>query len=207
MLRWVALVRTDVLEERSASIIRVTWIGELGTLAVTSKQHMLWRNTITSKIHQLLMVKPWRRSSWMCGIFLCSTHRLLGMANVVPSSPILVTLMMEALSSFETSVLTRTTWRNTPEDGILQNWTNPYWYILTSQPRRLDNNQSSSMVHKFHMPIQWNFLVWLSCQVTVERAYSTSISGKCTGCWNAFLSCKSTINSYASYTSSFKYGM
>jgi hypothetical protein len=37
ILRRVALVRTDVSEERSASIIRVTRIGELGTtLAVTS---------------------------------------------------------------------------------------------------------------------------------------------------------------------------
>jgi hypothetical protein len=37
MLRHVALVRTDVLEELSASFIRVTRIGELGkTLAVTS---------------------------------------------------------------------------------------------------------------------------------------------------------------------------
>jgi hypothetical protein len=35
-LRRVALVRTDVSEELSASIIRVTRIGELGTLAVTS---------------------------------------------------------------------------------------------------------------------------------------------------------------------------
>jgi hypothetical protein len=35
--RRVALVRTEVLEELSASIIRVTRIGELGTpLAVTS---------------------------------------------------------------------------------------------------------------------------------------------------------------------------
>jgi hypothetical protein len=31
MLRCVALVRTDVSEERSASIIRVTRFGELGT--------------------------------------------------------------------------------------------------------------------------------------------------------------------------------
>jgi hypothetical protein len=40
MLRRVALVRTDVSEELSASIIRVTRISELGTtLAVTSNRH------------------------------------------------------------------------------------------------------------------------------------------------------------------------
>jgi hypothetical protein len=44
MLRLVALIRIDVSEERFASIIRVTRIGELGTtLAVTSNRNTLWR--------------------------------------------------------------------------------------------------------------------------------------------------------------------
>jgi hypothetical protein len=44
MLHCVDLVRTDVSEERNASIIRVTLIGELGTtLAVTSNRRTLRR--------------------------------------------------------------------------------------------------------------------------------------------------------------------
>jgi hypothetical protein len=48
MLRRVAVVRTDVSEELSASFIRVKRIGALGTtLAVTSNRRMLRRNTNT----------------------------------------------------------------------------------------------------------------------------------------------------------------
>jgi hypothetical protein len=45
-------------------------------------------------------------------LFLRSVLRLLVTASVVPSSPILVTLMTEALTTSETSVLTRATRRN-----------------------------------------------------------------------------------------------
>jgi hypothetical protein len=93
MIRRVALIRTDVSEVGSASFIRVTRIGELGTtLAVTSNQFTL--------------------------LFIRNVRRLLVTASVVTSSPILVTLMKEALSSSETLVLTRATRRNIVKSSI-----------------------------------------------------------------------------------------
>jgi hypothetical protein len=48
-----------------------------------------------------------------------SVLRLLVTAIVVSSSPILVTFMIEAICSSETSTLIRATRRNIPEDGNL----------------------------------------------------------------------------------------
>jgi hypothetical protein len=62
-LRRVALVRTEVSEDLSASIIRVTRIGELGTLAVTSnrrtlrKPHYDYRLVLAILLIQTLKVK------------------------------------------------------------------------------------------------------------------------------------------------------
>jgi hypothetical protein len=53
-------------------------------------------------------------------------------ANVVPSSPILLTLVMEAMRSFETSVLTAATRRHIPDDGSLLLLHNLYSYNIGS---------------------------------------------------------------------------
>jgi hypothetical protein len=46
MLRRVALVRTDVSEELSVSFIRVTRIGELETLALTSNRRYFFATCV-----------------------------------------------------------------------------------------------------------------------------------------------------------------
>jgi hypothetical protein len=63
MLRRVALVRTDVSEELSASFIWVTRIGELGTtLAVTSNRNTELRG-VTSKKTPIFIVTAVKTSN------------------------------------------------------------------------------------------------------------------------------------------------
>jgi hypothetical protein len=77
-------------------------------------------------------------------VFLRSMLQLLVAANV-PISQILVILMMEALGSSETSILTRATRRNTPEDGILHS-------------HRSENLKSYTQ-HMFFPQISLHFLI------------------------------------------------
>jgi hypothetical protein len=91
----MALVRTDVSEERIASIIREKRISDLATtLAVTRNWNTLRRNTHIVSV-------SWQHDS-------------------VVSLPILITAMVESISSSKNSVLTRAIRRLIPEDGIFQ---------------------------------------------------------------------------------------
>jgi hypothetical protein len=105
MLRRVALVRTDISKELSASIIRVTRIGELGiTLAVTSNR---------------------------------------------------LTLMKDALSSSETSILTRAIRLNIPEDNILHVFKRCILALLTEDRERvhLKYLEYDSVQNNIHGPV------------------------------------------------------
>jgi hypothetical protein len=81
----------------------VTKIGALGTTQADEGGARFLRNVVSTRAT--------RRNNPEDTIL----HR------IVPSSPILVTLMKEVLSSSKTSGLTRATRRNIPEDAILPN--------------------------------------------------------------------------------------
>jgi hypothetical protein len=97
--------------------------------------------------------------------FLRSVRRLLVTASVVPSSPILIALMKDGLSSSEMSVLTRPTWRNVPEDTVLHSYRRENFksYIVSHSAHGFlwtsDTNEHRENLHLFPIYLQHNMKI------------------------------------------------
>jgi hypothetical protein len=97
----------------------------------------------TQHLHHQGDKNRWARN--VSSFFLRSVCQLLLTANV-PTSPALVTLMMEALCSSNMSVLTRATRHSIPEDGILHSHLH-------------ENIKSYIMVNWLHLKDIW-IIIW-----------------------------------------------
>jgi hypothetical protein len=112
-------------------------------------------------------------------------HRLLVSADVVPSSPILVTLMKEALSSFETSVPTRATRRNKWQVCI---WVGPgtaltEMLLVPSEPAMIQVGSGRwllyisfllSLIHQTLCHLRYWQSSWITCNYTNKSSGSWS---------------------------------
>jgi hypothetical protein len=100
---------------------RLLWRNKNHVYDLRFTRQWLWRMASSGMLRRVVLVRT-DVSKELSASFIRVTRigelrTTLATANV-PSSSILVTLMMEALSSFETSVLTRSKRRNIPEGAI-----------------------------------------------------------------------------------------
>jgi hypothetical protein len=145
----VALVRIDIPEEHISSIIKVTRISELGTkLALTSNRSTMRTNGI------------------YIYIFLRSVLRLLVNVNIIPSSLILVTPIMNSILSSEVSILTRVTRRYIPEEALLMTII-VKMALYTNLSRSSEWQRTASEVRTF--PTLVTFDIWRKLYLSYEE--------------------------------------
>jgi hypothetical protein len=129
----VVLVITDVSEEIIASIIRLKRISDLGTtLAETNNRTTLRRNItkrltcsytqIPEEVGRTERVSEFESRKCRRCSFLHVTQ--VGSGHTQLTAKKYCSLMIEALRSSETSVLTKATRRHIPDDGILNEFYN-----------------------------------------------------------------------------------
>jgi hypothetical protein len=90
-------------------------LGYISQVHISQKTHYI----SATELYRLMLCKIRGLHSGYHEKFFRSLRRLLVIANVFPSSPILSDLMMEALRFTETSVLRTAIERNIPVDDIL----------------------------------------------------------------------------------------